>query len=198
VLPHQVAFTGEVALAVSLPRPRAAGAHAALVGCPRVRAPRVLDQCLACRYFKTVGRDDAHPAARLSCTCSDRDPVIDAADVRAAWPTVRPFAPAARAHRQAIEEDAPVLLVTRDEAVLGVVYRDQLHDGAGPVAARLVEYPWALSTRATLGDAVEALSLLGTPALLVLTDDGELAGVVSPAQLLLLGVPASLLPERTP
>lgn len=161
--------------------------------CPRTRTPQSLDSCVRCPYFVDFRPVPQRRLVILTCQCSDSDPILRSSDRRRSWPTVDADTPLREARRLALMHEAPLVLVKHEDEALGVVYRDQLEASDETVAGRVHEYPWSLSTRATLGDAVEALRISGAPALLVLAPDGELVGVVSPAYLEHLGVPAPML-----
>jgi hypothetical protein len=161
--------------------------------CPRTRAAESLDHCVRCPFFVDFRPVPERRLVVLTCQCSDTDPILRSADRRRSWPTVDADAPLREARRLALVHEAPLVLVKDQDEALGVVYREQLEASDEQVAIRVNDYPWSLSTRATLGDAVEALRVTRAPALLVLAPDGELVGVVSPAYLEHLGVPAPLL-----
>ena len=201
---HRIQFEGQSESAADPPRRRQAsrcsppGSGPAVFDCPRSRAPRSLEDCLSCSFLVSHRSVPHRRQIVLTCSCSDRDPILRSADTRASWPTVGPDTPIPAARRLASVYDAPLLLVEGDDGMLGIVYREQLVGSDEPVASRMTQYPWSLSARATLGDAVEALRAAEVPAMLVLAPDLELVAVITVDHLLRLGVPAELLPPRRP
>jgi len=199
---HQIQFVGLSESAADPPRRRPAswyappGSGPVVFDCPRSRAPRPLEHCLSCEYFVGHRPVPHRRQIALTCLCTDRDPILRCADARASWPTIGPSTTMRAARRLAIVHDAPLLLVTRDDALLGIVYRERLVGSDAPVESAMTQYPWSLSARATLGEAVEALRASEVPALLVLAADLELVAVVSVDHLVRLGVPNELLPSR--
>jgi len=196
---HHIRFQGLKETAAEPPRRTVARRHGSsaltplVFDCPRTRSSRASDHCLRCEYFVSLRPVPHRRLVTLSCSCSDADPIVCSAEVRRSWPTVDPGAPMREARRLVTVHDVPLVLVARDDVVLGVVYRNQAVGSEDPVAAGMTQYPWSVSTRATLGDAVEALRVSNVPALLVLGPEAELVAVVSARHLAQLGVPTQLL-----
>jgi hypothetical protein len=186
---HQVRFEGIVEAG-------APGVDASVFRCPRRQVPRRLAECLRCPDFVNLRPDPALDRTLLRCLCTDDDLLVRCTPTRPSWPTVRPLTPVRVARRLARVRGVPALLVAEGDELRGVVYRDALEAEGATLASALEEYPWALSARATLGDAVEAMAALAVPVLLLVAPDGRLVSVISAAQLLGVGVPEEVLVEE--
>jgi len=193
--PHTVRFEG---LAETHARtwPRHAPARMPYCGalaCPRNGSVRSLDDCVHCEHFVNLRPDADHQGATLRCLCCDDDPLARRVPGEADWCTVTPDLPVARARLIAWTHSAALLVVAREQAVVGVVHAADLQEGEGTVAERMITDPWSLPLVATLGEALEALRELRVPGLLVVDADMELVSLVCASHLRRLGVPTELL-----
>jgi hypothetical protein len=160
--------------------------------CPRTGKAKSLAECMRCPSFVNIRPRPERHQITMRCLCTDDDPVVRSVHPGDEWPAVGPEVPLVAARRLAWAHDASVMLVARADELLGVVYEEHLSDARSPVATHMTEFPWALSARSTIGDAVEAMAAVRVPALLLVAPDSRLVGVISRRQLLRLGVP----PER--
>jgi hypothetical protein len=163
------------------------------VACPRSGSVRSLDDCVHCEHFVNLRPDAGHEGATLRCLCCDDDPLARRVPGEADWCTVAPELPVENARQVSWSKGACMLVVARDDEVLGVVHAGDLQAGMGTVADHLITDPWSLPLAATLGEAVEALRELHVPGLLVVDADLELVSLACASHLRRLGVPAELL-----
>jgi hypothetical protein len=161
--------------------------------CPRTGRTRRLSECTSCPSFVNIRPAPERGQVAMRCLCTDEDPLVRSVETQTQWPVIGPEVSIVAARRLAWATDCPMMLVAEADRFLGVVYAHELSESREPVSACLHEYPWALSARSTLGDAVEAFATLGLPALLLIAPDSELLGVVSRRHLARLGVPAECL-----
>jgi hypothetical protein len=163
------------------------------VPCPRTGAVRSVDECTRCECFVNLRPDPDRQHATLRCLCCDDDPLARHVADPASWPRVAPDVSAASARQISWTHCASMLLVTRDDLVVGVVHAHALQDAEGRIDELMDREPWSLAPAATLGDAVEAMAELHLPAVLVVAPDDQLHAVVGTCDLRRMGVPGALL-----
>ncbi len=199
---HELRFEGIAESRARIWPRRGEHAHAAAaapycgsVACPRTGSVQTLDECLHCAHFVNLRPDADRKWATMRCLCCDDDPIAGRVPADALEHVVGPETPVAAARLLTWVRGAAMLVVARNELVVGVVYAHQLQDVEGQVGELMVENPWSITPAATLGDAVQALRELRVPGLLVVNADSELTSVICTADLRRMGVPAPLLPR---
>jgi hypothetical protein len=165
------------------------------VSCPRSGSVRHLDECVHCEHFVNIRPDPDRRGATLRCLCCDDDALARGTRGGVSWDVVSPDLPVESARLRCWLGGTSLLVVARAELVVGVVHAGRLQDATGKVAEHMIPEPWSLPSIASIGDAVEAITELHVPGLLVVDHELEVKGVVCASDLRRMGVPRALLPR---
>jgi hypothetical protein len=157
--------------------------------CTRRGSETPPEDCRLCRNFVNARPDHATGLITVRCLWTDEDPIALHAQAVPAWRVVAPDTPVETARQLTTQHAAPFLLVADGELFVGIVERAALEGADGTVEPRADREPWVLPLDATLGDAAEALAVLGVAGLPVVDAGGRLAGIVSASDLSRIGVP---------
>jgi CBS domain-containing protein len=165
------------------------------VACPRSGTVHALDDCIHCEHFVNLRLDATRGSATLRCLTCDDDVLARPSPEADGFEVVSPETPIPSARVRSWQSGASMLVVAREELVVGVIYARQLQLAEGTVGEHMIASPWSIPPLATVGDAVEALRELRIPGLLVVGAELDLRGVVGAADLRRMGVPPALLPH---